>query len=298
MRDGVTAKVDDVIQTTQQRLGEALRSRVAGDEAAVAAARIWRSPGLRWFTPDDPIWIVTEDAAMFPGGIASLLLQSLHPGAMAGVAGHSGYKGDPWGRLQRTSTYLATVTFGTVDDAEKAIAQVRDIHERVRGKDHRGRPYRASDPYLLRWVHVAESWSFLMSHQAYSGRPLSRQQADRYVDQSRRSAELLGATGVPRSVAELEDQLESYRPELEASPAAREAAAFLLRKPPLPLIARPGYGLLAAGGVAVLPQWARSELHIPWPRPVGLMARTAGRVGTGVVRWGMAGLTDDMRRSP
>ena len=108
-----------------------------------------------------------------PGGIAALLLQSLHPSAMAGVAGHSGYKGDPWGRLQRTSHYLAVTTFGTVSHAEDAIAHVRSVHRRVRGKDELGRPYAADDPHLLRWVHVAEIWSFLKAFQTYSGETLN-----------------------------------------------------------------------------------------------------------------------------
>ena len=157
----------------QRRLGLALRSRVAGDNAPEAAARIWGAEGERWFTPDDPIWRVNQDAAMFPGGIAALLLQSLHPSAMAGVAGHSGYKGDPWGRLQRTSHYLAVTTFGTIADAEQAIAHVRSVHRRVRGTDELGRPYAADDPHLLRWVHVAEIWSFLNAFQAYASDTLS-----------------------------------------------------------------------------------------------------------------------------
>ena len=291
----VTDRARTLSPAAQNRLGHALRDRVAGEDAPAAARRIWQTPGPRWFTEDDPIWIVNQDAAMFPGGITSLLLQSLHPGAMAGVAGHSGYKGDPWGRLQRTSTYLATVTFGTIEHAQEAIAHVRGIHERVRGKDHRGRPYRASDPHLLRWVHVAENWSFLAAHQAFSDRPLTPAEADTFVDQTRVSGELLGATDLPRTVAELEDRIEGYRPELEASPAAREAAAFLLREPPLPLAAKPGYALLAAGGVALLPEWARRELDIPLPRVVRPLARGAGRFGVAAVRWGMAGLDDDER---
>ncbi len=127
---------------------------------------------------------------MFPGGLAALLLQSLHPLAMAGVAGHSGYKGDPWGRLQRTSHYLAVTTFGTVADAEQAIAHVRSVHRRVRGTDHRGRPYAADDPHLLRWVHVAEIWSFLAAFQAYAATPLTDAEADLFVapDRPRRLA--------------------------------------------------------------------------------------------------------------
>src|SRR5690606_38857594 len=88
-------------------------------------------------------------------GLRALLLQSLHPLAMAGVAAHSGYRGDPWGRLQRTSTVIAVTTFGTADDAERAVGAVRAVHERVRGVAPDGRPYRAGDPDPLRWVHVA-----------------------------------------------------------------------------------------------------------------------------------------------
>ncbi|WP_040159808.1 oxygenase MpaB family protein [Mobilicoccus massiliensis] len=283
------------MRRAQNRLGKALRDRVAGQDAPEAAKRIWQTPGPRWFAEDDPIWIVNQDAAMFPGGIASLLLQSLHPQAMAGVAGHSGYKGDPWGRLQRTSHYLATVTFGTIEHATEAIDHVRGIHERVRGKDHLGRPYRASDPHLLRWVHVAETWCFLAAHQAYSDRPLTPDQADLFVDQARKSGEMLGGTGLPRTVAELDAQLEAFRPELVASPAAKEAAEFLLKEPPLPLAAKPGYALLAAGGIALLPDWARGELDIRMPAFARPVARGAGRFGVAAVRWGMAGLDDDER---
>ena len=181
----------------QRRLGLALRARVAGEDAPERAQRIWGTTGPRWFTPEDPIWRVHADASMFAGGIASLLLQSLHPLAMAGVAGHSGYKSDPWGRLQRTSHYIATTTYGTIEDAEAAIARVRAIHERVRGRDERGRAYRASDPHLLLWVHVAEIDSFLRAYQAFGARPLGPREMDRYVEQTAVAARLLGVPGAP-----------------------------------------------------------------------------------------------------
>lgn len=286
-------KVPDLPRLAQQKLGRALRSRVAGDDAAVRAERIWGATGERWFTPEDPIWRVHADASMFPGGIASLLLQSLHPLAMAGVAGHSGYKSDPWGRLQRTSHYLATTTFGTIGDAEDAIARVRSIHERVRGRDHLGRPYRADDPHLLLWVHAAEVDSFLRAHQAFGERALSLDEADRYVAQTAVAARLLGVIEPPTAVAALRGVLDSYRPELEATPAAREAARFLLLDPPLPLVVRPGYGTLASGGVSLLPAWARSMLGIPLPEPLTrCVGRPLGLAGTKAVRWGMAGLAE------
>ena len=122
-----------MLRPVQRKLGETLRDRVAGSDAGERGPQIWGKPGERWFAPGDPIWRVHEDAAMFPGGVAALLLQSLHPLAMAGVAGHSGYKGDPWGRLQRTSNYIAMTTSATIPDATAVIAHVRAVHERVRG---------------------------------------------------------------------------------------------------------------------------------------------------------------------
>jgi uncharacterized protein (DUF2236 family) len=278
---------------SQRRLGASLRARVAGDDAADRARVIWGRRGPRWFTPEDPVWRVHADASMFPGGVAALLLQSLHPLAMAGVAGHSGYRGDPWGRLQRTSHFLATTTFGTVQDAEATIAHVRSIHDRVRGRDARGRPYQASDPHLLRWVHVAEAHSFLTAHQRYAVEPLTTDEADTYIEQSALVARRLGATDVPTTVAELDDALTTYRPELEATPEARDAARFLLLDPPLPWPARPGYVLIASGGVAVLAPWARRALRLPVEGPLALLAGGAGWVGTGAVRWAMAGVAEE-----
>ena len=280
-----------VTRALQRRLGMMLRDKVAGDDAPARAARIWGAEGERWFVPTDPVWRVHADASMFPGGITSLLLQMLHPMAMAGVAGHSGYKSDPWGRLQRTSHYLATTTFGTVEHAEEAIAHVREIHERVRGRDALGRPYRASDPHLLTWVHVAEVDSFLRAYQAFAATPLTSAEADLYVRQAGVPAARLGVPTPPASVAELRAVLASYRPELEATDAAREAARFLLLDPPLPWTARPGYGVLAAGGVSLLPGWARQMLGLPVPDPVAqFVGRPLGHLGAATVRWGMAGL--------
>lgn len=281
-----------VARSLQRRVGLALRSKVAGDDAPERAERIWGAEGERWFTPEDPVWRVNADAAMFPGGIAALLLQSLHPLAMAGVAGHSGYQGDPWGRLQRTSLYLATTTFGTVADAEQIIAVVRSVHRTVRGTDHRGRPYAAEDPHLLRWVHVAEVRSFLSAFQAYAAEPLTPQEADLYVRQANVAAELLGATDLPTTVAELDEVVRDYRPELESTPAAREATRFMLLNPPVPLVARPGYALIAAGGVALLPGWARRSLMLPVHGPGVRLASGAGSLSTALVRWGMAGLEE------
>jgi uncharacterized protein (DUF2236 family) len=279
------------------KVATALRDRVAGEDNAARAELIWGKPGERWFTEADPIWRVHSDAAMFVAGIRALLLQSLHPLAMAGVAGHSGYKGDPWGRLQRTSTFLATTTFGTIEDAEAVIARVRGIHEGVRGKAPDGRHYAASDPHLLKWVHIAEADSFLQAHQQYAVTPLTPAEADSYVAQVCVVATRLGVTDPPTTVAELDAAVTSYRPELEGTAAARDAARFLLLHPPLPWSARPGYGALAGAAVALLPSWAREHLALPYlPLAEKAIALPVGGAATSVIRWALKHPREPVRR--
>src|SRR3954469_17424570 len=146
----------------RQTLGRSLFGMVAGPEGPANRARIHETPGPRWFDEDRPIRQVHGDASMFVGGLRALLLQTLHPLAMAGVAEHSDYRGDPWGRLQRTSTFLAGTTFGPAQCAQGAVDKVRGIHRRGRGTAADGRSYDASDPHLLEWVHIAEVDSFLL----------------------------------------------------------------------------------------------------------------------------------------
>ena len=227
---------------------------------------------------------------MFVGGLRALLLQSLHPLAMAGVAGHSGYRGDPWGRLQRTSTFLATTTFGTATDAERMIARVRAVHERVRGRSPEGVAYSASDPHLLRWVHIAEVDSFLTAHQRYGNAPLDAHGADAYVSDVAVVARALGVIDPPTDVAGLERALASYRHELGGTSAARDAARFLLVEPPLPFLARGPYAALAGAAVGLMPRWTRQPLGLPYaPTVERTVGRASGQVMVGTIRWALAG---------
>jgi len=269
-------------------LGQRLFGMVAGPDGPANRALIHGTPGPRWFGADRPIRRVHGDASMFVGGLRALLLQSLHPLAMAGVAEHSDYRGDPWGRLQRTSTFLAVTTFGPADDAQRSVDKVRGIHRRVHGTAPDGRHYEASDPHLLQWVHIAEVESFLVAHQLYGAAPLDQAGRDGYVADTARVAEALGVVDPPRSEQELAQRMSAYRPELRSTPAAREAAKFLLLTPPLPLLARPAYGLLAATSVAMLPPWARMPLRLPYLPPVEATAvRLAGRTLVGGIRWAL-----------
>lgn len=270
----------------RSRLAALVFERVAGPDGPRHRERIHLTPGERWFPPDATIRTVHADASMFIGGLRALLLQSLHPLAMAGVAGHSGYKGDPWGRLQRTSYFLAVTTFGLAADADETIARIRATHERVRGTAPDGRPYAASDPHLLRWVHVAEIDSFLDAYQRYGRAPLDQAGRDRYVADTARVAQAVGVIDPPHTEAELREQLAAYRPELEGTAEARAAARFLLLQPPVPLVARAPYAVLSSAAVASLPRWARLPLRLPYlPLTEATVVRAAGSGLVRTLRW-------------
>ncbi len=277
-----------VLDGVRRQLGERLFARVAGPEGPRRRDRIHNAPGPRWFPEGSAIRQVHGDAAMFAGGIRALLLQSLHPLAMAGVAAHSGFKGDPWGRLQRTSHFLAVTSFGRTEDAEAMVRAIRAVHATVVGTAPDGRPYAASEPHLLRWVHVAEIDSFLRAHQRYGARPLDQDGRDRYVAETGRVAGALGVVDPPRTEAELDDQLAGYRPELASTAEARETARFLLLNPPLPLLARAPYAALSAAAVSLLPRWARRKLALPYlPLTEAVVVRAAGEAVTRTIRWAM-----------
>ncbi|MFJ6793666.1 oxygenase MpaB family protein [Streptomyces sp. NPDC091268] len=272
----------------RERLGSLLFSRVAGPSGPANRARIHCTPGPRWFGPDRPIRTVHGDASMFIGGLSALLLQSLHPLAMAAVSAHSGFRGDPWGRLQRTSTFLAVTTYGAAPDAQAAVDRVRAIHDRVRGTTAAGEPYHAGDPHLLGWVHAAEVDSFLRAHQRFGAEPLDAAGCDGYVADTARVAAALGVPDPPPDRAALTAVLTGYRPELRATPEALDAARFMLRHPPLPWPARPPYALLAANAVALLPPWAPPLLGLrPVTGPRASCVRLSGQALTRTIRWAM-----------
>jgi uncharacterized protein (DUF2236 family) len=240
-----------------------------------------------FFGPASVAWQVSADLASPVAGLRALLMQALHPLAMAGVDQHSGWNRDPVGRLAATSAYLATVTFGARAAAAAAAARVRRIHDHVRGVDAvTGRPYAAGDPALLLWVHVALVQSSLAAGQAF-GTPLSVDDSDRYVAEMMVAAELVGVPRplIPASVAELDRYVASVRPELRCTPAARESMAYLLDPPGLDEELAGFWQDVRDGAIAVLPEWAR-EMYgyaAPQPPPLAPGRRTEIRQSLGVL---------------
>jgi uncharacterized protein (DUF2236 family) len=231
---------------------------------------------LGLFGPDSVTWRVHADPSMLIGGLRALLIQALHPHAMAGVDQHSDYRQDQWNRLRQTSDYVLTTTFGTTVEAQEYGTRVRRVHEYVRGVDPvTGQEYSAGDPDVLLWVHNVEVHSFLLAYRRYGGW-LSSDDADRYVAEMVQVAELVGiaAGDVPASHDDLSVWLRERRSGLVVSEAARTAMEAVLR-PPMPLPARPLWAIPARAAIAILPRHVRRLYGLPWQPPVDALVRVS-----------------------
>ncbi|HEX7094725.1 MAG TPA: oxygenase MpaB family protein [Acidimicrobiales bacterium] len=276
----------DPIEDVRLRLQRTLRMFLIGSDAPPQRPTDRDDPGL--FGPDSVTWRVHADPSMFIAGLRALLIQTLHPLAMAGVAEHSDYRNDPLGRFQRTVQFVAVTTYGTTAEANAAIERIRRVHDHVTGIAPDGRPYAANDPHLLGWVHLTEVDSFLGAYQRYSTAPLTDAEADQYVAEMARLGRLIGAEDPPESVDEMQAALERFRPELRAGRQARDAVRFLL-VPPFPLLARPAYGITAAAAVSLLPPWAQRMLWLPVaPGVEPLVVRPAATLLVRVLGWALA----------
>ncbi|WGW10503.1 oxygenase MpaB family protein [Saxibacter everestensis] len=246
-----------------------------------------------YFRSDSAVWTVHREMATIVAGIRALLMQALHPGAMAGVRDWSNFRDDPLGRLAGTIRWIFTVTYGDTKAASEGTAWVRKLHERVRGSylDAKGREvaYSANDPELLSWVHLAFTDSFLATHRIWGKRFPGDE--DDYVREWAIAGDLMGVPEPPRSAAELQRQLNAFYDSgvLCATDTVRETIGFL-RRPPLALMLRPGYRVLFGGAVASLEPKYRELLGLEVPNvriggrgSIRLPVISATRIVLGVV---------------
>jgi uncharacterized protein (DUF2236 family) len=221
------------------------------------------------FGPGSVTWRVHAEPILMLAALRALYLQALHPRAIAGVVQNSDYKADPWGRLLRTIEFADTVIYGTTDQARAAGRRVRAVHSRLTATDPRtGEAFRIDDPELLSWVHVSVVESFVDTARR-SGLRLEPHDVDRYYDEQRKSAELVGLDPrrVPGSAAEVEEFYRAIRPKLGMTRDSAETLAFLT-VPPLPwklgfTPVRLAYGGVAATAFGLLPPWARRLYGLP-----------------------------------
>ncbi|MEO6218472.1 MAG: oxygenase MpaB family protein [Sphingomonas sp.] len=230
---------------------------VFNDRARGEKPVVRRTDGL--FGPQSVTWRVHGDVTtMMVGGVAALLLQMLHPAVLAGVWDHSNFREDMLGRLRRTARFIALTSYGGRDEAEAAIARVREIHHQVTGTLPDGTPYTADDPALLAWVHVTEASCFLQAWIRYGEPGMSAADQDRYYAEVGAIPEALGADPVPRSRAEAASLIATMRPTLAVDERTREVAHLLLTQRAPKLSAAPIQAITFQAAIDLLPAWART----------------------------------------
>jgi uncharacterized protein (DUF2236 family) len=226
--------------------------------------------------------------SMMVGGIAALLTQMLHPQALAGVWDHSDVHSDMLGRLRRTARFIATTTYAHRDSALEAIAKVKAIHDRVGGHLPDGSDYRATDPWLLAWVHVAGAINFLDSWRRYGEPAMSGADQDRYFAESGEIARLLDADPVPRTRADAEKLIRDFRPELAADRRTREFRDLVLKAPPRSFAEAPVHLVIMKAAVDLMPSFAR-EMHGLSRPPAAPIVRGAAFSIASTLRWAFEG---------
>ena len=256
-----------------------------GDSAALV-----RAPGEAGLVaPDSIAWKVHGDfSTMMIGGVAALLMQMLHPAALAGVWDHSNFRTDMPGRLRRTAQFMAATTFGSEAQALGMIGRINRIHDRVAGTLPDGTDYAANDPATLAWVHVAGADCFLRAYVRYRDPLLGGAAQDRYFAETAIIAQHLGAGDVPVTRRGVAAYLRAMHGQLRSDARTREVVRVILASaPPSPALA-PVAGLMMQAGIDLLPAWA-GDLHglrvSPLRKP--LVRAGAGGIGS-VLRWALA----------
>ena len=217
------------------------------------------------FGPESIAWRVHADfISMMIGGISSLVLQALHPQALAGVWDHSSFRKDLKGRLGRTAYFIAATTYGSHEMAYEIINKVNRIHKHIHGSDEYGKPYMATDPHLLAWVHLTETLSFLEAYQSYRQPKLTRKEQDQNFKEMKVLGEMLGAHNLPDTLKGTQEAIESYLPELNSGERA-QSIIQLLDDFPSNLQSKPFVKLISKAGFINLPSWAHAKLNKPIP---------------------------------
>ena len=265
------------VEALRRQVADGFRRIVSGDPTGAPdwVKQIAQGSDAGYFGPGSAPWAVHGALPTLVGGVRALLMQALHPGALAGVMQHSRYETDALGRLAGTTKWLTVVTFGDTAAADRECARVQGVHRKVVGTyigSNGEIPYAAADPDLLRWVHIAFTDSFLATHQVWGGAIPGG--PDAYVREWAKSGELVGVVDPPRSVAELRDQLAAYDQVLSGGPAAASTVNFI-RNAPLGAGAKVPYAGLFAGAVSTMPAGHRALLGLPTV-PLALMKPLVG----------------------
>jgi uncharacterized protein (DUF2236 family) len=254
-------KTSQLADLLRQQLAQQIRS-MTGSSSGPPTAFLQPPGQAALFEPDSVTWQVHAHlVSMLVGGLSSLLIQAMHPSALAGVWDHSSFRQDLRARLGRTAYFIAATTYGSKQMALKAIDHVNHIHGRVTGVRPDGVVYDARDPHLLTWVHLAETLSFLKAYCTFGDTTLPLFAQNQYIWEMQRIGQALGATDLPDTVAQAQSMLLSYRHELVIDERVREVMT-LIRNFPARKRDRPLVELTIQAAFDLLPDWVLADLGI------------------------------------
>jgi uncharacterized protein (DUF2236 family) len=242
-----------------EAIGKGLQNITGATSSLEAFKSPVGDPGL--FGPHSVVWKVHADfSAMMVGGLSSLMIQALHPRALAAVWDHSNFREQLKARLGRTALFVAATTYGGIAMATQSIQRVNAIHAKIEGVDLQGQPYKANEPDLLRWVHLVETVSFLYAYQHLALRPLSVSDCNKYVVEMNKVGEMLGATHLPNTLSDLQQAISQYESVLTFDQRTRETLQSI-ENYSVGFTEKPFFALILKSSFDIMPQWLLQKLQ-------------------------------------
>lgn len=202
----------------------------------------------------------------FLGSSRALLLQTSHPKVAAGVAQHSDYRRDPFGRAFRTFDAVLKLAFANPSVSRRQSTRMDKRHRPVTGTTSGGDHYDARDPDLLLWVWATLTGTALLAYERVHGR-LHEVDRHRYYDEQKLFAR---GCNVPADlVPDTLDQFEAYMDrvvadELEPTPEGDDVARFTFH-PAVPPVVAPLVGwVMRWTAAALFPPPVRRMYGLSW----------------------------------
>jgi len=232
--------------------------------------------------PGSLLWRYAADGRSLLTGTAAGLLQLMHPGLGAGVAQHSAFFEDPWGRILRSVPQIWGTIFATDEEGAARGRAIRDLHPDIKGVDHRNRRYHALDPEVFWWAHATFTWEFLRARELFWARPPSPAQRQQLYAETVTWFRRYGVSDryVPADVGAFDATFDHYcREVLEPTPASIRAVTLAqtgrapdlvleglpwVLRPASPLILRSTGQVLRLMALGSLPASARRRGDIRW----------------------------------
>jgi uncharacterized protein (DUF2236 family) len=263
-----------LLQPLQRRIDVAARALLQPQGGP--AVDFTRPPGEAALIPADSVsWrIFKNPAALFIGGVAAVILELAEPRVRTGIWEHSSFRTDPVRRLQRTGLAAMVTVYGARSVAERMIAGVVRMHDKIEGETPAGEAYRANDVALLTWVQATAGFGFAEAYNRYVRR-LTREELDRLYEEGAPASRLYGALDAPASDVELRALFDSMRGRLEPSPIVFEFLDIMHHAPAFPALLRPLQRMLVRAAVEMTPDWVRERLGLTaayglrsWQKPL------------------------------